>query len=122
MEVEKEVSKVMADLHSGSRNSLYNSLIILRTTLIKSKAALNLLVQNDAVKLLVQLLEDHRRHVNRTKTIDIVMSILANMCIEEDIREKVSTFSFFSLNCKRCHMLYNCLLDTDLRLMLSMFP
>ncbi|CAG5135785.1 unnamed protein product [Candidula unifasciata] len=89
METDLEVKNVISELQSGHGSSLYSALIMIRTTLIKSKNSLSQLVQMGAVKLLVQVLEDRRRHKNQTKTTDIVMSILANLCLEEDVREQV---------------------------------
>lgn len=85
---DKEVHNVMKQLKKGHGSNLYGALIMLRTTLIKSRAALDKLLELGLIKLLIRLLEDEGRKLSHTKTIDIVMSILANLCMEEDVREK----------------------------------
>ncbi|BFZ18350.1 hypothetical protein BsWGS_21389 [Bradybaena similaris] len=89
METDLEVKKVISELRSGHGSSLYGALIMIRTTLIKSKNSLTHLVQMGAIQLLIQLLEERRRHKNQINAIDIIMSILANLCLEEDVREQV---------------------------------
>ncbi|XP_035824443.1 uncharacterized protein LOC101846199 isoform X2 [Aplysia californica] len=89
MDVHKEVRKVFSELQNGHGSSLYGALIMLRSTLIKSRPAMQQLIEGGFIKLLLQLLEDRARHVNKVKTADIIMSTLANVCIEESVRDKV---------------------------------
>ena len=96
MDTEKEVKKVLRELKTGKGSSLYGALIMLRTTLIKSSKALQQLMNGDYIKLLLLVLDDRRRHSDKVKTVDILMSILANVCIDEKARDQVSLFLTFT--------------------------
>ena len=90
MDTDKEIRKVLHKLQYGSGSSLYGALIMMRTTLIKCNESLMKLVEGGLVSLMLKVLEDIERHEGKVKIVDIAMSILANICVEEDIRQKVS--------------------------------
>ncbi|KAH9525508.1 hypothetical protein Btru_001582 [Bulinus truncatus] len=89
-DIEKQVKNVISELQTGHGLGLYGALITLRTTLIKSRSALSQLIKLNAVKLLIETLQDTSRHVGHNKIVDIVMSILANLCLEDVVRKQVT--------------------------------
>ncbi|RUS80878.1 hypothetical protein EGW08_011349 [Elysia chlorotica] len=82
MGLDEDVTQVISELQTGADRSLFGSLTVLRTRLIKSSQARALLLRLNVSKLLLDLLAEKARHVRQAKLPDLVMSILANLCLD----------------------------------------
>lgn len=89
MGMEEEVASVISELQAGVDRSLFGSLTLLRTRLIKSSQARAQLLQFNAAKLLLNLLGEKIRHGRQKKIPDLVMSILANLCLDNVASEQI---------------------------------
>ena len=94
MGLEEDVARVVSELQTSVDRSLFGSLTVMRTRLIKSAQARAQLLRLNASKLLLDLLGEKARHGRQTKLPDLVMSILANLCLDnlasEQVREQVA--------------------------------
>ncbi|GFR82085.1 armadillo repeat-containing protein 5 [Elysia marginata] len=89
MGLEEEIARVISELQTGVDRSLFGSLTVLRTRLIKSAQARAQLLQRNAAKLLLDLLGEKARHGQQKKLPDLVVSILANLCLDDVASEQI---------------------------------
>ncbi|GFO46528.1 leydig cell tumor 10 kda protein homolog [Plakobranchus ocellatus] len=89
MGLEEQILEVVSQLQSGQGRSLYGSLTLMRKSLIKSSQGRGKLVQAGAVRLLLDLLEEKPRHSGQTNMPDLIMSILANLCLDDAASKQI---------------------------------
>ncbi|KAJ8312768.1 hypothetical protein KUTeg_010141 [Tegillarca granosa] len=79
--------KIIQKLGGSSARQIYNALVQIRTNIIKSKGGIEFLVAEGAIPKLIQLIGKSNCHIKGT--IDIIFSILGNLCMNDGARKNV---------------------------------
>ena len=82
----QKVQKLISKLSNSSENEIFNSLLDIRKNVLKSKQGISDLCELGGVQKLVQILS---RDNTNSKTIDIILSALGNLCMDPDVRKLV---------------------------------
>ncbi|XP_076339015.1 uncharacterized protein LOC143240459 [Tachypleus tridentatus] len=77
-----EIQDLLRKLSSGSFKEVYNGLVHLRKNFLKQPDGVKKLLQNGGIKILLQFVE-------KPKFSDLALSILANSCLDDEVRQEV---------------------------------
>lgn len=91
------VERALLKISNGSPKQIFNILVEIRTKVIKTTTGVKQLIQHGFVHKLLYLLSDDVREKQLPQTTDIVLSLLGNLCMEENARKDVR----FIQNCGR---------------------
>jgi hypothetical protein len=83
----KRIQKLITKLSSSLENETFNALLEIRKNVLKVEEGISFLSEYGGTHKIVQILS--RDNVDK-KTIDITLSVLGNLCMDEDARKLVN--------------------------------
>ncbi|XP_060078408.1 armadillo repeat-containing protein 5-like [Ylistrum balloti] len=85
----KYVERALLKITNGTPKQIYNILVEIRTKVVKSSTGVRELIRHGFVHKALYLLSDEIRQNQLPHTTDIVLSVLGNLCMEENARKDV---------------------------------
>ena len=81
------IQKLITKLSNSSEKETFNALLEIRKNVLRAKEGISFLSEYGGIHKIVQILS--KDNVDK-KTIDITLSILGNICMDEDARKLVN--------------------------------